>query len=258
MMCVANFGMSTRATTKAVNSVKICSTSFREKMKSGLCTPTTHPNLAQRHLKGVREYVDKSEAVMEREIRTILESTRSNLEQSGFPERCWPLAAPHHAIAPNLTKHFDTGMVPWEARCGEPCRPFRDPGCVLVQSEAELVAPFGAKVVYLHNPKQNVPETSKFSSLPYWTIRTSAVQGRMPQKKKGEQDVLDLWDEHFGPGGTDDEGKTNARRNARPRNRLNRWSPSSLLLDPQICLTPQRILTVYLCPLVTIRMESGL
>ena len=72
------------------------------------------------------------------------------MEQSAFPERYWPLAAQHHAIALNLTKRFDTGMVPLEAR-------FREPF-------TGLVVPFGAKVVYWRNPKQNSPETSKFSS----------------------------------------------------------------------------------------------
>ena len=97
-----------------------------------------------------REYVDENKAVIEREIRTVLEGTRSNLEQACMPERYWPLAAQHHCIALNLCKRFDTGIVPWEARFGEPF--------------AGLIVPFGAKVLYWHNPKQNVPETSKFSS----------------------------------------------------------------------------------------------
>ena len=97
-----------------------------------------------------REYVDENKSVIEREIRTILEGTRANLEQSGMPEKYWPLASQHHAFALNLAKRFDTGVVPWEARFGE--------------SFTGLVVPFGAKVLYWHNPKQNVPETSKFSS----------------------------------------------------------------------------------------------
>ena len=97
-----------------------------------------------------REYVDENKSVIEREIRTILEGTRANLEQSGMPEKYWPLASHHHAFALNLAKRFDTGVVPWEARFGEPF--------------TGLVVPFGAKVLYWHNPKQNVPETSKFSS----------------------------------------------------------------------------------------------
>ena len=97
-----------------------------------------------------REYADENKSVIEREIRTILEGTRANLEQSGMPEKYWPLASQHHAFALNLAKRFDTGVVPWEARFGE--------------SFTGLVVPFGAKVLYWHNPKQNVPETSKFSS----------------------------------------------------------------------------------------------
>ena len=87
------------------NAMKICSTSFRKKTTSGSCTPTTHPNLAQRSRSSCRhntsrEYVDENKASIEREIRTTLEGTRSNLEQSGFPERDWPLAAQHHALNP--------------------------------------------------------------------------------------------------------------------------------------------------------------
>ena len=37
-----------------------------------------------------RAYVDEDKAVIEREIRTILEGTRSNLVQSGLPDRYWP------------------------------------------------------------------------------------------------------------------------------------------------------------------------
>ena len=67
-----------------------------------------------------RAYVDENKAVIEREIRTILEGTRSNLVQSGLPDRYWPLAAQHHAMCLNITKRLDNGNVPWEIRFGEP------------------------------------------------------------------------------------------------------------------------------------------
>ena len=51
-----------------------------------------------------RPYVDQTKAVVEREIRTVLEGTRSNLCQAGLPDKLWPLAAQHHAMALNLTK----------------------------------------------------------------------------------------------------------------------------------------------------------
>ena len=63
-----------------------------------------------------RAYVDENKAVIEREIRTILEGTRSNLVQSGLPNRYWPLAAQHHAMCLNITKRLDNGQVPWDMR----------------------------------------------------------------------------------------------------------------------------------------------
>ena len=48
-----------------------------------------------------KAYVDENKAVIDREIRTILEGTPSNLVQSGLPDRYWPLAAQHHAMCLN-------------------------------------------------------------------------------------------------------------------------------------------------------------
>ena len=41
------------------------------------------------------EYVDSSKSFVEREIRHMLEGTRTNLVQSGLPVRMWPLAMQH-------------------------------------------------------------------------------------------------------------------------------------------------------------------
>ena len=48
-----------------------------------------------------RAYVNENKSVIEREIRTILDGTRANLEQGGTGVKLWPLAAQHHAMAPN-------------------------------------------------------------------------------------------------------------------------------------------------------------
>ena len=93
--------------------------------------------------------MDTNKSVIEREIRTILEGTRSNLVQAGLPDKLWPLAAQHHAMALNATKRLDNGIVPWEARYREPF--------------LGLMIPFGARVLYWNNPKQNVPADSKFA-----------------------------------------------------------------------------------------------
>ena len=96
-----------------------------------------------------RAYVDENKAVIEREIRTILEGTRSNLVQSGLPDRYWPLAAQHHAMCLNITKRLDNGQVPWEIRFGEPFNGKK--------------IPFGAKRLYWAPPKQKTPQRSKFA-----------------------------------------------------------------------------------------------
>ena len=46
-----------------------------------------------------RVYNNENKSVIEREIRTIFEGTRANLEQAGAGVKLWPLAAQHHATA---------------------------------------------------------------------------------------------------------------------------------------------------------------
>ena len=65
-----------------------------------------------------REYANQNKSVAEREIRTVLEGTRANLVQSGLPEKFWPLAAQHHAMALNLTKRVDADANPGGWRPG--------------------------------------------------------------------------------------------------------------------------------------------
>ena len=98
-----------------------------------------------------REYVDENKAVIEREIRTLLEGTRCNLSQSGLPDKLWPYAAQHHAVALNVSPRlgFDSKDTPWKLRYGEDFN--------------GLIVPFGAKVLFWNNPKQGVPKVSKFA-----------------------------------------------------------------------------------------------
>ena len=96
-----------------------------------------------------RQYVDKNKAVIEREIRTVLEGARANLVQSGLPERYWPLASEHHCMALHTTTRLDNGKVPWQLRFGE--------------DFSGMQIPFGAKVLFWNNPKLKAPKISKFS-----------------------------------------------------------------------------------------------
>ena len=97
-----------------------------------------------------RAYVNENKSVIEREIRTMLEGTRADLEQAGTGVKLWPLAAQHHAMALNLTERFDSRSIPCEDRFGE--------------AFEGLMVPFKAKVLYWNNPKQNVTGESKFSA----------------------------------------------------------------------------------------------
>ena len=80
-----------------------------------------------------RACVNENKAVIERDIRTILEGARSNLTQANLPDHVWPLAAQHHAMALNSSKRY-VERIPWEDRFGEPFD--------------GLIVHFGAKVIY--------------------------------------------------------------------------------------------------------------
>ena len=93
-----------------------------------------------------REYAAQS--VAEREVRIVLDGARSNLVQSGFPEKFWPLAAQHHTMALNLTKRADVDAVPWELTFGS--------------MFDGMIVPFAAKVLYWNDPKRKSKGPSKF------------------------------------------------------------------------------------------------
>ena len=86
------------------------------------------------------EYVDSSKSFVEREIRHILEGTRTNLVQSGLPLKFWPLAMTHFSMAVNCTQQLSGDLSPWELRFDE-----KFPG---------LLVPFGAKVLFWNNSKR--------------------------------------------------------------------------------------------------------
>ena len=96
-----------------------------------------------------RPYVDETKRVVEKEIRTILEGTRANLLQAGLLDKMRPLAAQHHAMVLNLSKRFDNAQIPGTERFGE--------------NFTGRLVPFGAKVLFRNNPKQNITDASKFA-----------------------------------------------------------------------------------------------
>ena len=86
------------------------------------------------------EYVDSSKSFVEREIRHMLEGTRTNLVQSGLPLQYWPLAMQHFSMAVNATPQLNGDDAPWKLRFEEDF-----PGQLI---------PFGAKILFWNNPKR--------------------------------------------------------------------------------------------------------
>ena len=65
------------------------------------------------------EYVDSSKSFVEREIRHMLEGTRTNLVQSGLPLQYWPMAMQHFSMAVNATPQLNGDDAPWKLRFEE-------------------------------------------------------------------------------------------------------------------------------------------
>ena len=74
--------------------------------------------LGYRHQTSI-EYMDSTKSFVEREVRQMLEGCRTNLVQSGLPERYWPLAMQHFAFAHNVQLSLGNEQTPWERRFEE-------------------------------------------------------------------------------------------------------------------------------------------
>ena len=92
-------------------------------------------------------YVSKSNAVAERNLRSVLEGTRVNLEQAGLHHSYWSYAARHWCMAHNIQDHPEI-LSPWELRFGEK---FKGPNI-----------PFGARVDYWTGPKLKPKKDLRF------------------------------------------------------------------------------------------------
>ena len=95
--------------------------------------------LGYRHQTSI-EYIDSTKSFVEREIRQMLEGTRTNLLQAAFPQRYWPLAMQHFACAHNMLPSIGQSTSPWEERFGE--------------AFGDKLVPFGAQVLFWDNPKR--------------------------------------------------------------------------------------------------------
>ena len=92
-------------------------------------------------------YVSKSNAVAERNLRSVLEGTRVNLEQAGLHHSYWSYAARQWCMAHNIQDHPEI-LSPWELRFGEK---FKGPNI-----------PFGARVDYWTGPKLKPKKDLRF------------------------------------------------------------------------------------------------
>ena len=92
-------------------------------------------------------YVSKSNAVAERNLRSVLEGTRVNLEQAGLHHSYWSYAARHWCMAHNIQDHPEI-LSPWELRFGEK---FKEPNI-----------PFGARIDYWTGPKLKPKKDLRF------------------------------------------------------------------------------------------------
>ena len=92
-------------------------------------------------------YISKTNAIAERNVRAIIEGTRTNLEQAGLHHSYWPHAAKHYCMAHNITDHPDY-YSPWKVRFGEDF-----PGPYL---------PFGCQVNFWTGPRNRPNKPLKF------------------------------------------------------------------------------------------------
>ena len=93
------------------------------------------------------DYVSKTNAVAERNLRTTLEGTRANLEQAGLHHSYWPHAARHWCMSHNIDQDPER-TSPWKLRFGED---FKGPHI-----------PFGARIDYWTGPKNKPKKGLKF------------------------------------------------------------------------------------------------
>ena len=98
-------------------------------------------------------YVSQTNAVAERNLRSIMEGTRANLLQSGLNHKYWPYAAKHSCMAHNIAEDYEVDS-PWKIMTG---KRWKGPQI-----------PFGARVDYWTGPKRRVKPAARFdpSTLP--------------------------------------------------------------------------------------------
>ena len=111
--------------------------------------------LGYRHQTSV-EYQQSTKAVVEREVRTILEGARPNLHQANMPLSMWPHACRHHATALNAVKQLNGDDAPWSIRYRKDFEGLEVPfGCLVFFWEGKpeptkgKFAPNGKKGVFL-------------------------------------------------------------------------------------------------------------
>lgn len=85
------------------------------------------------------DYISKSNAIAERNLRSVLDGTRVNLEQAGLHHSYWPYAARHWCMSHNILEDPEL-KSPWSLRFGEK---FKGP-----------IIPFGSMVEFWTGPER--------------------------------------------------------------------------------------------------------
>ena len=114
----------------------------------------------------------ETNGIAERSVRTVLEGTRTNLEQAKMQTRWWSKAARAFCTNYNATKLDKNGKTPWELRYGTPC--------------PIPLQPFGCLVDYIPDLEKAIQGANKFG----------------PNSLKGISSVTLVIQEGSGPGTT--------------------------------------------------------
>ena len=104
--------------------------------------------LKWRHEKS-KAYLHQTNAIAERQVRSVTEGTRTNLLQAGISHVYWPYALEHTCTSFNISHVNDAKYTPWYKRFG-------------IKFPGELI-PFGCKVDYWVGPKATRKNRERFA-----------------------------------------------------------------------------------------------
>ena len=96
-----------------------------------------------------KAYIHESNAIAERQVRSVTEGTRTNLLQAGVSHVYWPYALEHTCTAFNISHVNGDEYTPWFKRFG-------------VKFPGDLI-PFGCRIDYWIGPKAKRKDRDRFA-----------------------------------------------------------------------------------------------